>query len=155
MTAAAIIAEATANGVELALAPDGTIKLGGTVTAVRKWVDHVVDNRELIQRELEQVRELDALISTLSRFYRWTQADEDEAREVARGDLSTSLVSIRALVAEMYANRWPKSPPGTPRYSTPCVCDCSACKPKPSVLKKRQRAPGEAFGLNRRNRFRQ
>src|SRR3954469_12252488 len=34
-------------------------------------------------------------------------------------------------------------------------CACSACNPKPSVLKRRQKEPGGPFGLDNQGRFRQ
>jgi hypothetical protein len=109
MTPAAIIRDAQAEGVTLALSPSGSIKAVGDSATVNRWLPIIVEHKPGIVVILQAANdpalpaELDRLIRGVAAHHQFTADELQEALTVAAGDPDDALVSFRLLAAEVDA----------------------------------------------------
>jgi hypothetical protein len=151
MTPARVLDCALADGLQVALLVTGKLRLTGKPTVIRRWKGPIADHREAITgiirsrtrpgSKRERFPFAAEKLDELREFF--PNARVEYARE---GDDDTGQRLVDAGV-----------PLSTIEPATmPAVgCECSACNPKPSALRRQQRQPGAAFGLDRRNHFKQ
>ena len=82
MTPAAIIRQAQADGVTLALSPAGSIKATGNGDAVSRWLPVIRERKAEVLAEL-RMAELVRHLRLYAERKRFTQADFDEALQAA------------------------------------------------------------------------
>ncbi len=93
MTPAAIIKEAQADGVKLALSPAGTIKAIGEQAAVNRWLQTIRQHKPEIVAALEEAvndlpipSDLEHLIRRAGTYWEYSPEDYDLVRDLARRD---------------------------------------------------------------------
>ncbi|MDP2834661.1 MAG: hypothetical protein Q8Q28_15440 [Pseudomonadota bacterium] len=87
MTPTAIIREAAADGVRLALSPAGTIKAAGDAAAVHRWLPVIREFKPGILAALSPIApDLEHLIVRAGAFWEYSHDDYVLIREVARRD---------------------------------------------------------------------
>lgn len=93
MTPAAIIKEAQADGVKLALSPAGTIKAIGEQAAVNRWLQTIRQHKPEIVAALEEAAndlpipaDLEHLIRRAGTYWEYSPEDYALVRDLARRD---------------------------------------------------------------------
>jgi len=99
MTAAAIIKQARAEGVELRLSTSGKVKASGDQDAVSRWIPIIREHKPEILRALQAANdELRRIVPIVCRAYDCDPAEIVEALQTALGDVNAALESYRLMM---------------------------------------------------------
>ncbi len=82
MTPAEIVEQATADGVNLALSPDGSITATGNQTAVDRWLPAIRDSKPGILCELQRERRRSKVLAMLEEKHFALLVDDDKTDPV-------------------------------------------------------------------------
>ena len=108
MNPAAIIKDATADGVNFALSPNGTIKASGKQAAMNRWLPSIREHKPAIVVALTaelQWREFESLLAIVGPAYNTPSHEYEVIRELARNDLSAAISCYRIMAAQIVANK--------------------------------------------------
>lgn len=100
MNPAAIIRDATADGVNLTLSGSGKIKASGNREAVGRWLTLISKHKPGILQALQLRTELERLVPAVIRAYGGPPEEETEALVLALADPVAALQSFRLMAAD-------------------------------------------------------
>lgn len=103
MTPGAIIQQAQADGVRLALTPAGTLKAIGFESAVNRWLpvlrEHKAELLDVLRAGTTDTAELRHLVRRVGTHYGFTPDEHALALDIALADPVAALICFRAIVS--------------------------------------------------------